>query len=131
MSAGKNIYFASDFHLGIPNYEKSLAREKKIIRWLESIEKDAAIIYLVGDVFDFWFEYKHVVPKNYVRLLGKLAELTDKGIQIEFFTGNHDMWAFDYLTKELNIPVHRAPIIRTHQGKQLMIGHGDGLGPGD
>jgi len=131
MSTGKNIYFASDFHLGIPSYEKSLAREKKIIRWLESIENDAEIIYLVGDVFDFWFEYKHVVPKNYVRLLGKLAALTDKGIQVEFFTGNHDMWAFDYLTKELNIPVHRAPIIRAHQGKQLMIGHGDGLGPGD
>jgi len=131
MPTGKNIYFASDFHLGIPNYENSLAREKKIIRWLESIENDAEIIYLVGDVFDFWFEYKHVVPKNYVRLLGKLATLTDKGIQVEFFTGNHDMWAFDYLTKELNIPVHRSPILRTHQGKEFMIGHGDGLGPGD
>ena len=125
------VYFASDFHLGVPDYERSLAREKKIIRWLDSISADAEIIYLMGDVFDFWFEYKHVIPKYYVRLLGKLAELTDKGIRIELFTGNHDMWAFDYLEKEIGIKIHRKPIIVELQNRKLYIGHGDGLGPGD
>ncbi|MCB0819215.1 MAG: UDP-2,3-diacylglucosamine diphosphatase, partial [Bacteroidetes bacterium] len=95
------------------------------------IKDDAERIFLMGDVFDFWFEYKHVVPKYYVRLLGKLAELSDSGIQIDFFTGNHDMWAFDYLTREIGIPVHRKPLQLTIQGKQFYIGHGDGLGPGD
>lgn len=128
---GKAVYFASDFHLGIPDYESSLQREKKVIAWLDSIKGDAERIFLMGDVFDFWFEYKHVVPKYYVRLLGKLAELSDSGIQIDFFTGNHDMWAFDYLTREIGIPVHRKPYQLTIQGKQFYIGHGDGLGPGD
>jgi len=127
----KKIYFASDFHLGVPDYNTSLEREKKIIRWLDTIKSDAEIIYLVGDVFDFWFEYKTVVPKNYVRLLGKLAEITDSGVQIKIFTGNHDMWLFDYFEKELNIPIIRNPIVVEHQGKKLFIGHGDGLGPGD
>jgi UDP-2,3-diacylglucosamine hydrolase len=125
------IYFASDFHLGIPDYESSLKRERKIIRWLELVQKDAVAIYLMGDVFDFWFEYKHVVPKYFVRLLGKLAELTDKGIRIEMFTGNHDMWAFDYLSKEIGITIHRSPVFVDLQGKKLLLGHGDGLGPGD
>lgn len=125
------IYFASDFHLGIPDYETSLEREKKIIRWLNQIAVDAEAIYLVGDVFDFWFEYRHTAPKYFVRLLGKLAELSDNGIRIEFFTGNHDMWMFDYLPKELGIIIHRKPIVRNLQGKTLYIGHGDGLGPGD
>lgn len=128
---GKAIYFASDFHLGVPNYKTSLEREKKVIAWLESIRHDAERIFLMGDVFDFWFEYKHVVPKYYVRLLGKLAELRDSGIEIDFFTGNHDMWAFDYLSVELGIPVHRQPMELELQGKQFLIGHGDGLGPGD
>jgi UDP-2,3-diacylglucosamine hydrolase len=128
---GKATYFASDFHLGIPNYQKSLEREKKVIAWLESIRHDAERIFLMGDVFDFWFEYKHVVPKYYVRLLGKLAELCDEGIEIDFFTGNHDMWAFDYFTKELGIQVHRKPLQLSLQGKEFLIGHGDGLGPGD
>ena len=125
------VYFASDFHLGIPDYENSLAREKKIIRWLDTVSVDAEIIYLMGDVFDFWFEYKHVVPKYYVRLLGKLAGLSDKGIRIELFTGNHDMWAFDYLEKEIGIKIHRQPVIVELQNRKLFIGHGDGLGPGD
>jgi UDP-2,3-diacylglucosamine hydrolase len=128
---GKAIYFASDFHLGVPDYHRSLEREKKVVAWLDSIKHDAERIFLMGDVFDFWFEYKHVVPKYYVRLLGKLAELTDSGIQVDFFTGNHDMWAFDYLTKELGIQVHRHPLQLQLQGKQFLIGHGDGLGPGD
>lgn len=131
MKPGKKIYFASDFHLGVPTYEKSLEREHKIVKWLESIRSDAEELYLLGDVFDFWFEYKTVVPRGYVRLLGKLAELSDAGIKIHYFTGNHDMWTFDYLEKELNFTIYRAPIEKTYNGKSFFIGHGDGLGPGD
>ncbi len=125
------IYFASDFHLGVPNHKSSLERERRIVRWLEYIRHDAEEIYLVGDVFDFWFEYKTVVPKGYVRLLGKLAELRDAGIPIYFFIGNHDMWMFRYFEEELDIPIYRKPILRELKGKQFFIGHGDGLGPGD
>ncbi|MBK8721716.1 MAG: UDP-2,3-diacylglucosamine diphosphatase [Saprospiraceae bacterium] len=127
----KRTYFASDFHLGVDAKLKSKDRELQIIRWLESIEQDAETIYLVGDIFDFWFEYKTVVPKGFVRLLGKLASMKDKGIQIELFIGNHDMWIFDYFEKELGIPTHRKPIERTIYQKKFLIGHGDGLGPGD
>ncbi len=129
--ADKKIYFASDFHLGAPNYETSLLREKKIVKWLTEIEKDAFEIYLVGDLFDFWFEYKKAVPKGYVRLLGKLAELSDKGIKLYLFTGNHDMWIFNYLPKEIGATLYRKPIERIYNGKSFYIGHGDGLGPGD
>lgn len=131
MIAGTKIYFASDFHLGAPDYKSSLVREKKVVAWLDEIKTDAAEIYLVGDVFDFWFEYKTVVPRGFVRLLGKLAELTDAGIKVHFFIGNHDMWVFDYLPKETGVEVHKEPIERTYNGKQFYIGHGDGLGPGD
>ncbi len=131
MKTGKKIYFASDFHLGVPTYEKSLEREHRIVRWLDSIRNDAEELYLLGDVFDFWFEYKTVVPRGYVRLLGKLAELSDSGIKIHYFTGNHDMWTFDYLEKELNVTIYRAPIERVYNSKTFYIGHGDGLGPGD
>lgn len=127
----KKVYFASDFHLGVPDYDTSLEREKKLIRWLDFVSKDAEVIYLVGDIFDFWFEYRTVVPKHFVRLLGKLAELSDRGISVVVFSGNHDMWLFDYFPKELNIVVHKQPIKVQHQGKTLYIGHGDGLGPGD
>ena len=96
--SGNKIYFASDFHLGAPDYEQSLVREKKVVAWLDEIKKDAQEIFLVGDLFDFWFEYKNVVPKGFVRLLGKIAELTDSGIKVHVFTGNHDMWMFDYFT---------------------------------
>lgn len=131
MIAGKKIYFASDFHLGVPDYERSLVREKKIVEWLDVIKSDVEELYLLGDVFDFWFEYKTVVPRGYVRLLGKLAEISDKGIPIHYFTGNHDMWLFDYLSKELNVKIYRAPIEAEYNGKKFYIGHGDGLGPGD
>ena len=131
MKSGKKIYFASDFHLGVPTYEKSLIREKKVVDWLDFIKKDAEELYLLGDVFDFWFEYKTVVPRGYVRLLGKLAELSDSGILIHYFTGNHDMWTFDYLSKELNVKIYREPIEAEYSSKKLFIGHGDGLGPGD
>jgi UDP-2,3-diacylglucosamine hydrolase len=127
----KKIYFASDFHLGVPDHESSLIREKRIIAWLDSIRHDAHSIYLLGDIFDFWFEYKYTIPKGYIRLLGKLAELRDSGIPIVFFTGNHDMWMFDYFTKELNIPIYREPQQLTVGNQNLLIGHGDGLGPGD
>jgi UDP-2,3-diacylglucosamine hydrolase len=128
---GKKLYFISDFHLGVPDYASSLEREKKIVRWLSMVEKDAGAIFLMGDVFDFWFEFKHVIPKGYARLQGKLAELTDKGIPIYWFTGNHDMWIFDYFTKELNIKIYRDPEVLTISNKKIYIGHGDGLGPGD
>lgn len=126
-----NIYFASDFHLGTPDFEGSLVREKKVVAWLDRIKTDAAEVFLVGDVFDFWFEYKTVVPRGHVRLLGKIAELTDAGIPVHFFIGNHDMWVFDYLPKETGVIVHREPIQRTFGTKTFYIGHGDGLGPGD
>jgi UDP-2,3-diacylglucosamine hydrolase len=129
--AGKKIYFISDFHLGVPDHERSLEREKKIVRWLNQIRSDAAIIYLMGDVFDYWFEYKHAVPKGYVRLLGKLAELSDSGIEIHYFTGNHDMWVFDYLPTEIGLTLHRDPIFQEYNNQKFYLGHGDGLGPGD
>ena len=127
----KNIYFASDFHLGVPNAESSLEREKKLVKWLESVSKDALEIHLMGDLFDFWFEYKRVVPRGFVRVLGKIAELSDRGILIKLYTGNHDMWIFDYLPNELGVELIRGPIIRTFHGKKFFLGHGDGLGPGD
>jgi len=125
------IFFASDFHLGAPNYEASLVREKRIVRWLDSIKDEAQEIYLLGDVFDFWFEYKHAIPKGFVRLQGKIAELTDSGIKIHWFIGNHDMWIFDYIPKELGINLIKTEIEREFNGKSFFIGHGDGLGPGD
>ena len=131
MSPGQKIYFASDFHLGIPDYASSLEREKKIVRWLDSVKHDAAEIYLLGDVFDFWFEYKAVVPRGFVRLMGKIAEITDSGIPVHWFTGNHDMWIFDYVPKELNVILHRSPVQKEYGGKKFYIAHGDGLGPGD
>jgi UDP-2,3-diacylglucosamine hydrolase len=131
LTASKKIFFASDFHLGVPSYEKSLEREKHVVNWLNFIEPQASEIFLVGDIFDFWFEYKQAIPKGFVRLQGKIAELTDKGIPVHLFTGNHDMWIFDYLPKELGVQLYRDPIERDFFGKKVFIGHGDGLGPGD
>jgi len=131
MESGKKIYFASDFHLGVPNYESSRKREKILVDWLDSIKADAQEVYLVGDLFDFWFEYKFTAPKGYVRFLGKIAEFTDFGIPVHFFTGNHDMWMFDYLPQEIGVEIHRDNITRDFNGKRFYIGHGDGLGPGD
>lgn len=131
LQPGKKIYFASDFHLGIPNHQKSIEREKHIVKWLNEVKIDAACIFLVGDLFDFWFEYKHVVPKGFVRLFGKLAELSDSGLPIYAFTGNHDLWMSGYFENELNIPVFHHPVQVKIEGKNFYIGHGDGLGPGD
>ena len=131
IAAGKKIFFLSDFHLGSPDRLASLQREKYIIQFLDSIRDEAAEIFIVGDLFDFWFEYKTVVPKGYVRILGKLATMTDSGISIQFFVGNHDMWMKNYFEKELSIPVYYEPKTFLRQGKKFLIGHGDGLGPGD
>ncbi|MGN6531463.1 MAG: UDP-2,3-diacylglucosamine diphosphatase [Ginsengibacter sp.] len=131
LKPGKKIYFLSDFHLGAPDHESSLIREKRIVNFLDEIKKDAAVIFILGDLFDFWYEYKKVVPKGFVRILGKLAELTDSGITIYFFVGNHDMWMNGYFEKELNIEVFHEPKEFEFNGKKFLIGHGDGLGPGD
>ena len=131
MRENKKIYFASDFHLGIPNNLQSNEREKVIVAWLDKVKTDAKEIYLVGDLFDFWFEYKYTVPKGCIRFLGKIAELVEHGIQFHLFTGNHDMWMFDYLEKEFGITINRKPITKEINDKIFLIGHGDGLGPGD
>lgn len=127
----KKIYFSSDNHLGAPTAAESKERELIFIKWLDEIKEDAAVIFLLGDLFDFWFEYKHVVPKGFVRVLGKLAEIKDSGIPIHFFVGNHDLWMNDYFETELNIPVYHQPKEFVFNDKTFLIGHGDGLGPGD
>ena len=128
---GKKIYFSSDNHLGAPTHAESLPREKIFVKWLDEIKHDAEAIFLLGDLFDFWFEYKTVVPRGFVRTLGKLAELRDSGIQIHFFVGNHDLWMRDYFETELNIPVYHDPKEFVFNNKHFFIGHGDGKGPGD
>ena len=128
---GKKIYFSSDNHLGAPTKEESFPREKKFVKWLDEIKEDAAAIFLLGDLFDFWFEYKTVVPKGFVRTLGKLAEISDSGIHIYFFVGNHDLWMNDYFEKELNIPTFYDSKEFTFNNKTFLIGHGDGKGPYD
>lgn len=127
----KKIYFASDNHLGAPTAAESRPRERRFVQWLDSIKADAGAIFLLGDLFDFWFEYGTVVPKGFVRVLGKLAELRDSGIPIYFFVGNHDLWMDDYFETELEIPVYRSPLPFQCAGKRFLVGHGDGLGPGD
>lgn len=128
---GKKIYFLSDFHLGAPDKVASLNREKKIVAFLDAIKEDAYMVFVLGDLFDFWFEYRKVVPKGYVRILGKLADLTDRGISVHFFVGNHDMWMSGYFESELGIPVYFHEKYYDFNGKKFIIGHGDGLGPGD
>ncbi len=131
MATRKKTYFASDFHLGVDARVSSAERERQLVRWLSHVESGADAIYLVGDIFEFWYTYRHVVPKGYVRLLGKLAELSDGGLPIHCFTGNHDMWLFDYLSEEVGLIMHTRPQRLQIQGKAFLIGHGDGLGPGD
>jgi UDP-2,3-diacylglucosamine hydrolase len=127
----KKIYFLSDFHLGAPDHAASLVRERRIVDFLERIRRDASEIFIVGDLFDFWYEYRTVVPKGFVRILGKMAEIADSGIPMHFFTGNHDMWMRGYFEQELGIPVYHEPKTFEYNGKRLLVGHGDGLGPGD
>ncbi len=128
---GKKIFFLSDFHLGAPDHARSLEREKMIVQFLEAIRGEAAVLFIVGDLFDFWYEYRTVVPRGYVRILGKIAEIADSGIPVHFFVGNHDMWMRDYFQEELGVPVYFEPKEFSFNGKRFLIGHGDGLGPGD
>jgi len=130
LNGKKKIYFISDLHLGMHPASESLAREKKVVKWLDSIYRDASEIYLLGDVFDYWFEYKRVVPRGFTRFLGKIAEITDAGVKVHYFTGNHDVWVFKYLPAEIGVDVYRAPLLKEYNGKKFLIAHGDGLGPG-
>ena len=127
----KKIYFVTDFHLGVPTLEDSQRREKKLINFLCSIKESCEVLFLMGDVFDFWYEYKTVIPRGHVRLLGKLAEFIDSGIPVHLFAGNHDLWTFSYLQEEIGIQVHREPEIMMLKGKKFFLVHGDGRGPGD
>ena len=131
ISPQKKIYFASDFHFGAPNHAISLIREKKVVAWLDSVKGDASCIFLLGDLFDFWFEYRKAIPKGFTRFLGKLTELQDNGIDIHVFTGNHDLWMFDYLPVEIGIKIYKDPVELNIGKQKLLVGHGDGLGPGD
>jgi len=128
LTVKKYIYFASDAHFGLPDPESSIPREKLFARWLDQIADSAEEIYLLGDIFDFWFEYRRVVPRGFTRVLGKIAELSDKGIKVHFFTGNHDLWVFDYLPKETGMNVHRKPLKTNIYGKRFFLAHGDGVG---
>jgi len=131
MAVRNKLYFASDIHLGAGGYASSRQREDRFVHWLDTIKEDAAEIFLMGDVFDFWFEYKTVVPKGYIRLLGKLAELADAGVKLYFFKGNHDMWMFDYFVNELGATIITNELVIERGGKKFFLHHGDGLGPGD
>lgn len=131
MKNKNRIYFASDVHLGMHPKERSAERERIFTRWLDEIKNDASEIYLVGDIFDYWFEYRKVVPRGFTRTLGKISELSDLGVPVHFFTGNHDVWVFDYLPTEAGVILHREPYITTLKGKKFLIAHGDGLGPGE
>lgn len=127
----KKIFFASDFHLGLDAQTTSLEREVLLTEWLDSIKVETKQLYLLGDIFDYWFEYKEVIPKGHIRFLAKLAEFTDSGIPVHVFTGNHDMWMFDYLEKEIGVNIHRQALEKKIDGKLFLLGHGDGLGPAD
>lgn len=129
--ASKYVYFASDLHLGAPNFNESLKREKHFVSWLDNIKPSTKALYLVGDIFDFWFEYKHAIPKGYIRLLGKLAEFADEGIPIFIFTGNHDLWYKSYFPDQFGAIVYSKPIQVEIYNKHFYVAHGDGLGPGD
>lgn len=127
----KKIYFASDFHLGSPNEVESRQREARIVSWLNFIEPTCGELFLMGDIFDFWFEYRKVIPKGFVRLQGKLAQMADNDVKIWFFKGNHDMWVNDYFTKEIGMQIVSDELIIERGGKKFYLHHGDGLGPGD
>lgn len=129
--AGKKVFFAGDFHLGMPNETESLAREKRICAWLRSIADEAQHIFLMGDLFDVWLEYKHSVPKGYTRFLGCLAELRDQGIPITVFSGNHDLWMYGYFEKEFSIKVYHEPIRIKIDDQVIILGHGDGIWKGE
>ena len=124
------IYFASDIHLGAGDPATARCTERRFTAWLDAVSRDAEAIYLLGDLFDFWFEYRRVVPQGFVRTLGKLAELTDRGVRVVFFTGNHDMWVGDYLHRECGVEIHTEPQVVTLAGKRLFLAHGDNINVG-
>jgi UDP-2,3-diacylglucosamine hydrolase len=128
LTESRKIYFASDFHLGLPTGTAPIEREKKVVRWLKSAVPDAKEIYLLGDIFDFWWEYKKVVPRGFTRFLGTISEITDSGIPVHFFTGNHDMWVGNYLTEECGMIIHKEPMTTSFNGKKFHLAHGEGLG---
>ena len=127
----KNVYFLSDAHLGSRAIKHRRTQERKLVRFLDEVKDKASAIYLMGDLFDFWYEYKYGVPKGFTRFLGKLSELTDNGVEVHFFIGNHDVWAFDYLEEECGVKVHREPLTTEISGKVFYLAHGDGLGDPD
>ncbi|MFN8257605.1 MAG: UDP-2,3-diacylglucosamine diphosphatase [Bacteroidales bacterium] len=127
----KKVYFVSDAHLGLPDYQKSLEREKKLVRWLDFVKTDAEEIYFLGDIFDFWHEWKRAAPQGFTRFLGRLAEVADSGIPLHFFTGNHDIWIYNYLPREIGMKLYREPVKKEIRGKKFYLAHGDGLGPND
>ena len=125
--SSQKAYFISDAHLGSPDPEKSLQREIKLVQFLEQARQDASVIYLMGDIFDFWYEYKSVVPRGFIRILGKITELCDSGLEVHYFTGNHDLWVYDYLPEETGVILHREPLITEIFGKTFYLAHGDGI----
>ncbi|MEN8155711.1 MAG: UDP-2,3-diacylglucosamine diphosphatase [Bacteroidota bacterium] len=127
MAERTHIYFASDLHLGMYPKEESLQRERHFVKWLDEICEDAKELWLLGDVFDYWFEYRKVVPRGFTRFLGKLATLSDQGVEIHIFTGNHDVWLFKYLPEEIGVTIHRKTLTRSWNNHRFMLGHGDGL----
>ena len=127
----EKIFFASDFHLGLPTGSDPLDREKRVVRWLNSSAKEAREIFLLGDIFDFWWEYKHVVPRGFTRFLGTVSSITDSGIPVHFFTGNHDMWMGDYLSRECGVTIHTDPYQVNFDGRVFYLAHGEGLGTND
>lgn len=129
--AMKNVYFLSDSHLGSRAIPHGRTQERRLVNFLDSIKDRASAVYLLGDMFDFWYEFKLVVPKGYTRFLGKLSELTDKGVEVHFFIGNHDIWCGDYLEKECGVTIHREPLTCEIYGKEFYLAHGDGLGDND
>lgn len=124
----KKTYFISDAHLGSLATQDPKEQEKQLCRFLDEIKPQAESLYMLGDIFDFWFEYRNAVPKGFTRLLGKLSELTDNGVAVHFFTGNHDIWCKDYLTKECGVIMHYEPEVVEIEGKTFFLAHGDGLG---
>ncbi len=124
----KPIYFISDAHLGSWAVSHRRTQERRLVRFLDEIKGKAGAVFMLGDMFDFWYEWKYVVPKGFTRFLGKMAELSDSGVEVHYFIGNHDIWAFDYLHRECGVTLHREPYTTELYGKEFFIAHGDGLG---
>ena len=127
----KNVYFISDAHLGSWAIDHKRMQERRLVRFLDDIKDKAQAVYMLGDMFDYWYEYKYVVPKGYTRFLGKVSELTDRGVEVHYFIGNHDIWMFGYLERECGVILHKEPMTVEIMGKEFFLAHGDGLGDPD